>query len=397
MQHLFSQRLLVVTHVVHYRHRGRVYAYGPYAREMAIWTALFPHITIAAPQRDEQPPGDALPVGAGELKVVPQVETGGVTLFAKLTQVALLPAMVWRLAAALRGADAVLVRCPGNIGLLGAVLAPLFVRRRIAKYAGQWSGYPGEVWTVRLQRAILRSRWWGAPVLAYSSENSIVRHVVPFFSSAMTADQMAVAATLDDRESRMDGLSVLFVGRLSRDKNVDVLLLAIGLLHRERLPVRCTVVGDGAERAALERLAVTLGIGDVVRFVGALAHDRVLSYYQAANVLVLPSDTEGWPKAIVEGMAFGLVCIGPDRGIVPAILGDGRGMVSATTPTAIASALRQIAVHPERSQEIGRNAAKWARRYTLEHFRDALCAVLREWWTPVDETQEPARVSVRHV
>ena len=47
--------------------------------------------------------------------------------------------------------------------------------------------------------------------------------------------------------------------------------------------------------------------------------------YAAADVLVLASASEGWPKAIVEAMAFGVVCIGNDSGMVPAILSEGRG------------------------------------------------------------------------
>ncbi len=56
----------------------------------------------------------------------------------------LLPPMIWQLIACLRRADAVHVRCPGNLGLLGVLIAPLFSRRLIAKYAGQWTGYPGK-------------------------------------------------------------------------------------------------------------------------------------------------------------------------------------------------------------------------------------------------------------
>lgn len=385
------ERLVVVTNVTHYRHEGRVWAYGPYAREIGAWTTLFPRVAIAAPERLEAPPADALPIDGPDVRVVPQLEVGGTTVASKLRLVAALPATVWRLARALRGADAVHVRCPGNLGLLGAVLAPLLVRRRVAKYAGQWSGFPGEEWTVRLQRAILRSRWWGAPVLAYTGSSGEPAHVVPFFSTAVSGEQVAAIAPRDGRAPG-DDLRVLFVGRLSRNKNVHLLLGALATLRAEGVAVRGTVVGDGAERAPLERLAAELGLGPAVEFAGAVGVDDVLAHYRRADVLVLPSTTEGWPKVLVEAMTFGLVCIGPDCGVVPTILAGGRGLVlPALTADALAATLRSVVEHREELAAAGASAATWARRYTLEGFAVSLRDVLADAW----RIDAPARVGLR--
>src|SRR5205823_1367344 len=120
-------------------------------------------------------------------------ETGGENLWAKLAQLAALPLLMFGLARAMRKADAIHVRCPGNLGLLGAVMAPLFSRYLVAKYAGQWSGYPGEARTVRLQRTILRSRWWRGPVTVYGEWPGQSPHVIPFFTSVLTEQQLARA------------------------------------------------------------------------------------------------------------------------------------------------------------------------------------------------------------
>src|SRR5207253_2872892 len=91
--------------------------------------------------------------------------------------------------------------------------------------------------------------------------------------------------------------------------------------------MECVVVGEGPERQSLEAQARKLGLDGRISFTGGLAFEQVLDQYERADVLVLASQTEGWPKAITEGMAFGLLCIGSDRGLVPQILGDGRGLV----------------------------------------------------------------------
>ena len=127
------RRLLVVSHVLHYRHGGKLYAYGPYAREIDVWAELFPELVIAAPCRDEQPPGDWVAFTRANISIAPQREAGGDHWSAKMRQILILPLLVRDLSRAMRAADAIHVRCPGNLGLLGVLLAPLFSHRLVAK------------------------------------------------------------------------------------------------------------------------------------------------------------------------------------------------------------------------------------------------------------------------
>jgi hypothetical protein len=86
--------------------------------------------------------------------------------------------------------NAIHVRCPGNLGLLGVILAPLFSDKLIAKYAGQWNAHKGERKILRLQRAILKSPWWKGPVTVYGEWENQPAHIIPFFTSMMSADQI---------------------------------------------------------------------------------------------------------------------------------------------------------------------------------------------------------------
>lgn len=387
-------RLLIVTHVAHYRNGDRWSAYGPYAREMELWAPLFAHVVIAAPRREGPPPADCLRIDAPNVSLAPQPETGGATAGAKLAQLLLLPWSMLRLALAMTRADVIHVRCPGNLGLLGALLAPLFARRRIAKYAGQWSAYPGEPRTVRLQRAILRSRWWGAPVLVYGRDARDPDHVVGFFTSILAGPQVARAAETARARVPHAGLRLLYVGRLSREKNVDILLEAMACCGSSR-EITLTVVGDGSMRSALEQRAAALGIADRVRFTGALDFDAVLDQYAAADVVALPSTTEGWPKTLAEGMAFGACCIGPDRGVVPRMLADGRGFcVPPRDVRALADLLDRLAGAPAERLAVGLRASAWATRFTRERFADAIRAAVAR---VCDDRPEPALMEATHV
>jgi glycosyltransferase involved in cell wall biosynthesis len=390
--------LLIVSHVVHYLHEGRLFAYGPYAREIDVWAELFPKVTIAAPLRHAAPPGDALALTGRNIVVDPQHEVGGETLAAKIRLMAALPGAAWRLCRAMRRADAIHVRCPGNLGLLGALLAPMFSSYLVAKYAGQWSGYAEEARTVRLQRALLGSSWWRGPVTVYGTWPQQPPHVVPFFTSVLSDDQIRGAQATAALRTPSGCVEILFVGRLSKPKHVDVLISAVEALHRQGLSLRCRVVGDGPEREALRRQVEAAALCDVVRFTGPVGFDRVLDLYRDSDVLVLASESEGWPKAIAEAMAFGLVCVGCDRGLVPQMLADGRGIVVPPGDVhALARALEHIARNPGEYSAMRSRAATWAQQYSLEGLRSALRDLLRSRWNVALGGPLAAPVRLQHL
>jgi glycosyltransferase involved in cell wall biosynthesis len=372
------RKLLIVARVTHYRHAGRFYAYTPYAREIDVWADLFPEVIVAGTLRDEPPPGDCTAFARPNVTVLPVADGGG----NRLVQAARLPQMIWQLMRYMRRADAIHVRCPCDLGLLGVLLAPWFSRRLYAKYATQWLAFPGEPLAWRLQRALLRSAWWRGPVTVYGNWPNQAGHVVPFFTSMLTDEQIARArAHVATGKQPAAALRVLFVGRLSRSKNVDILLDAVAATRRGGLDLECTIVGEGPERPALAAQADRLGLNGSVRFAGGASFEQMLGWYEQADVLVLVSELEGWPKAIAEAMAFGLVCIGADRGLVPQMLAEGRGfVVRPGDARALAEALQAVAADPERSARMGQRAALWAQQYSLDGLREALRTLLAQRW-----------------
>ena len=134
-------------------------------------------------------------------------------------------------------------------------------------------------------------------------------------------------------------------------------------------------------RQSLESQVNELDLEDRVEFVGGVDFDRVLDFYKEADILVLATATEGWPKAIAEAMTFGLICIGGDEGWVPEMLGDGRGIVVRPGDVeALTDAIRQIALTPDDFEPMSKRAADWAKSYSLEGLRDALRGLIINRW-----------------
>ena len=372
--------LCVISHVVHFEFENQIFAYGPYAREIEIWADLFDEVIIAAPVRREKPTGFAIPINRRNVSLSPQIETGGNTISAKLLQLFSLPMHIFKLCRAMKGADAIHVRCPGNLGLLGVILAPLFSKKLIAKYAGQWPDYDGEPSSYRWQKKILRSRWWNSPVTVYGEWPGEPSHVVPFFTSMMTRQQVEGAVAESSEKNLEAPIRIIFSGRLSREKGVHYLVEAVSILKERGLAVELVIVGNGAEFDTLQKQIATLGIADRVKMVGDIPYEAGLEYFKWGHVLVLPSKSEGFPKVLAEAMCHGMVCIGTNSGLVPKML-EGRGIVlDSVGAKSIADAIEEISSDSDRLETMSRAGVEWASQYSIEGLCEALKELMEKSW-----------------
>jgi glycosyltransferase involved in cell wall biosynthesis len=162
-----------------------------------------------------------------------------------------------------------------------------------------------------------------------------------------------------------DGDTVLFmyVGRLQPVKDLGTLIAAVGMLpEATRRRVKVALVGDGAERSALEAQAQALNLSGVVLFLGA--RGDVQQLLSAADAFVMTSITEGQPMAMIEAMTAGLPCLGTDVGGIPALIGDGRGLVVPSRSAAqVAHAMVRLVSDPNLRAELGAAGQMHAERH----------------------------------
>jgi len=129
-----------------------------------------------------------------------------------------------------------------------------------------------------------------------------------------------LAARSDPVEWGGTGPHLLAVGRLSREKGFDLLLEALRAV-RERFPCAdLTILGSGAEEAALRSACRSLGLEAAVRFAGHVA--RPYAYFPGATLFALSSRHEGMPNALLEAAAAGLPIVAlPASGGIRDMLG----------------------------------------------------------------------------
>ncbi|HEX8921251.1 MAG TPA: glycosyltransferase [Pyrinomonadaceae bacterium] len=174
---------------------------------------------------------------------------------------------------------------------------------------------------------------------------------------------------------------VLAIGRLSSEKaHIDLLSAFRHLTNlNPEVKAKLIIVGDGPERQSLEAAAVAYGISGRVHFAGQISN--VKPYYAAADVLVLPSHSEGSPYVLLEAMAAGLAIVATKVGGVPEMVEDEESalLVPPRDSEAMARAISRVLTDTELARRLTRNAsALITTRYSPETYVRALTGIYRE-------------------
>jgi glycosyltransferase involved in cell wall biosynthesis len=171
----------------------------------------------------------------------------------------------------------------------------------------------------------------------------VLRNAWSSAAEALTAD--AARETLGVPGTRH---SLGWIGRISREKGLDVLIRALPALSD--LPIWLTIIGDGGERTATEALALELGVLDRIKWVGVLPEAARL--LPAFDVLVLSSRTEGTPITLLEAMSASVPIVATSVGGVPEAVSPAEALlVPSEDPDALAAAIRTTLANPTVARE----------------------------------------------
>ncbi len=179
--------------------------------------------------------------------------------------------------------------------------------------------------------------------------------------------------TIQNRPSQGNRHTVLFVGRLVKEKGVSTLLQAIKDLKTQGSQTNLIVIGDGPMREDLSREALDLGIDGNVRFTGFVDSSTLVSSYRSSDVCVLPSLHEPFGMVALEAMAAGTPIIVSDVGGLSEIVEDGvTGLkVPPNDHTLLAHTIRKLLEDPSLATQLRQNA----HRHVREHYG----------WNPIAE------------
>jgi glycosyltransferase involved in cell wall biosynthesis len=139
-------------------------------------------------------------------------------------------------------------------------------------------------------------------------------------------------------------IDVLFVGNLVAVKRLDRLLEAVVLLAGRRPDLKVSLVGDGVLRGELEARAARLGLSGRVRFEGARPFEEIPRWLRRARLMVMTSEMEGLPQAMIEAMSCGVPVVIAATGDVTTLArhGENAWIVETPTPEGFAEAIDRL-------------------------------------------------------
>jgi glycosyltransferase involved in cell wall biosynthesis len=301
--------------------RGRWCSDGGFPLQVSAVASLFEAATIVITRGPAQHGGQPLPPDA---EIVAIRQPHGEDARRKLSVVSQLPYYAWMLGRHIARADAVHVPLPGDISLLGLVLALTMRKPVIARYGGSWRATALTTPMNRVTKWLMRRFAGGRNVMLVTGNGPRppAPHMHWIFSTAVSRTELTRAAEVSRALSAPPHLA--YVGRLSPEKGVHNLIEVVARLAESGFtPMpRVTLVGGGPQRAALEQLCLARGCARHLTFAGQVDRADLSRILAKADLCVQPSLTEGFSKAWMDAMAHGLPLVTSEVGAAREVVGE---------------------------------------------------------------------------
>ena len=369
-------KFAIITHVPHIVTEDRYYAYAPYVREMNVWSKYVSELIVVAPQVAESISSIEASYEHDCIQFIPITSFDVLSLKNVLLSIFKIPSICWHIFLAMRSADHIHLRCPGNVGLLGCFIQILFPKTpKTAKYAGNWDPNSNQPWTYQMQQWILNTTFLtrNMKVLVYGEWENRSKNIKSFFTATYTESDKAPLLRLDTLTTNY----FVFVGALVSGKNPLYAIQLVERLFQQGVSVCLDLYGEGSERFALETYIKNNQLESYVHLKGNQSIETIKAAYQNSHFVVLPSASEGWPKVLAEGMFWGCIPVATSVSCVPFMLDYGqRGVLITLNLEEDVAQIMTVIKNNVGFKNMRTKASDWSRTYTLDVFEVAIKELL---------------------
>ena len=372
-------KLVVISSAPIVQKEGENYLYAPYEKEMQLWAKHANSIQFCCPIWKED---KKLLIAPISFETTPTIELKefDITSFSNMLR-AIPNAFVdlIRIFEAMKKADHIHLRCPGNMALLAAVVQIFFPKKvKTAKYAGNWDPKARQPFTYKLQRWILSNTILtkNIQVLVYGDWENQTKNIKPFFTATYSESEI-LNANFRIQNKDQESIKFLFVGTLSKGKQPLYAIQIVEELFKKGKNVTLDLFGDGAMKSEIETYIRNNDLESIIQLKGNQSKDAILTAYQNSHFLILPSKSEGWPKVVAEAMFWGCVPIASPVSCVPFMMGNGsRGIVLKEQLHNDVSQIRNVLNNQEVYKKMALDGQTWSRQFTTDKFEAEISKLL---------------------
>ena len=371
-------KFAIITHVIHKQQRDKYFAYAPYVSEMNVWTQFVTQVLIVAAVAGQKTTAIDSAYHHKEIVFIPIDSIDVLNWKSRITTFFKLPRIAWQIFKAMYQADHIHLRCPGNIGLIGCIIQILFpFKPKTAKYAGNWDPKAKQPWSYRLQKWLLSNPFLtrNMQVLVYGEWEGSSKNIHPFFTATYWETEKAPLKHLNFANA----IRFVFVGTLSDGKRPMYAIALVEALSKRGYSVQLELYGEGKERIVLEDYIEKNHLKSFIELKGNQSKEIIKSAYQNSHFVLLPSKSEGWPKAIAEGMFWGCIPLATSISCVPFMLDYGnRGVLLTARLEQDVDEIEAVLNDEIDYSRKRKQASDWSRNYTLDVFKKEIKRIIKK-------------------
>lgn len=369
-------QLAIITIVKHSYQNKQYFGYAPYVREMNLWGKYVDELLVLGP-RHHTNTVDAIDTHYkhDRMQFVSVPNFNILTLWQALRAVFVLPIIFFKCCYVMSQADHIHLRCPGNISLVACVAQIFFPwKQKSTKYAGNWDPNSKQPWSYRLQQAILRNTVLtrNMKVLVYGEWPNETKNIHPFISATYTEAEKLPFTKRDYSKP----LEFVFAGALVVGKRPLLTIQIIESLNKKGITCRLHLFGDGPLMPELKAYVSGQKLEAQVILYGNRNKEDIKNQLIQSHFNILPSKSEGWPKAVAEGMFFGCIPVATSVSCVAWMLGEGtRGILIEPDLEQAVSKIVDALKHDD-LDAMAKAALDWSQQYTFDRLEADIKAVL---------------------
>ncbi len=367
-----GRKLLVVSDTSMTRRDDQIQGFEPVVRELDSISNLFDQIIWLGYSQKVSKAAMSIPLSAN-IKLVTMPSSGGTGILAKVQILIYYLIYFIYILRYLPGITHLHSRAPSH-----PALTAMWLSKKMNaiicwhKYAGSWNE-PNPPKSYAFQRSYLASihkkNVYGTINGKWPNQE---KHLITFENPCLFEAELAKARTIAASKNFDNKLTLLFVGNLSAFKGILQLVKALEMIEDTNRFEHLYIAGDGAMKNELIQLAQK-SHKIKISVLGAVNRDELVKLYSNAHVNILPSESEGFPKVIAEGAAYGCIPLVTDVSSIGQYIHHEQNgfLLKNNLPETIAHNLNTIASHHQ-LKKISENVVTMTSQFTYEYFNSKI-------------------------
>lgn len=321
------KKLVVISHTEHYLDENNVVkGWGSTINEINFLAEHWEEIYHVGCLYSIPAPASSLPYTHQNIHFVPIPPYGGKRFFDKVFIVSKIPKIIVQVVKTIRGASEVQLRLPTSMGLFLLPLFSFLIPRKFTfwvKYAGNWS-QENPPMSYQIQRWWLQKNIAKCKVTINGFWENQPKHCMSFENPCLTNEDIVNGRIIASNKIFEAPFVFCFVGRLEAAKGMDKIIVALKNIPIEKID-KIHFIGDGSETAKYKKETGFLGSKAI--FHGFLSKENVHELLGESHFLLLPSESEGFPKVIAEGACYGVIPVVSNVGSIGHYINDRNGFL----------------------------------------------------------------------